>query len=307
MKKWLLPIFASFMILSGAGTDTAEAATQTQLTNTAYKYIGVPYVYGGTTTSGLDCSGYTQLVFKQLGIKINRTSASQYSQGTAVSKSNLQVGDLVFYNTSGKGVSHVGIYVGNNKFAHSATSTGVTVTSMSTSYWAKRYVGAKRIATFDAEEVKNVASEIKDASIDFTVYTSRSEVALKLAEVLNLDVTNTKSPFIDVKADAKYAGAATALYNLGVFTGDKDGKFNPSSPLTRSQMAKVLVEAFDLTMTNKVVNFTDVKPGSWDYDYIKILASNGITIGKGNGTYGGSDYVKISQLNTFIERAKNLQ
>ena len=307
MKKWLLPIFASFMILSGAGADKAEAATQTQLTNTAYKYIGVPYVYGGTTTKGLDCSGYTRLVFQQLGISLNRTSAAQYSQGKAVSKSNLQVGDLVFYNTSGKGVSHVGIYVGNNKFAHSATSTGVTVTSMSTSYWAKRYVGAKRIATFDAEEVKNVASEIKDASIDFTVYTSRSEVALKLAEVLKLDVTNTKSPFIDVKEDTKYAGATTALYNLGVFTGDKDGKFNPSSPLTRSQMAKVLVQAFNLKMTNKVVEFTDVKPGSWDYDYIKILASNGITIGKGNGTYGGSDYVKISQLNTFIERAKNLQ
>ena len=307
MKKWLLPIFASFMILSGAGADKAEAATQSQLTNTAYKYIGVPYVYGGTTTSGLDCSGYTRLVFKQLGISLNRTSAAQYSQGTAVSKSNLQVGDLVFYNTSGKGVSHVGIYIGNNKFIHSATSSGVTVTSMSTSYWAKRYVGAKRIATFEADKVQQVASEIKDSSIDFTVYTSRSEVALKLAKVLNLDVTNTKSPFVDVKADAKYAGATTALYNMGVFTGDKNGKFNPSSPLTRSQMAKVLVEAFDLTMTNKVVNFTDVKPGSWDYDYIKILASNGITIGKGNGTYGGSDYVKISQLNTFVERAQNLQ
>ena len=307
MKKWLLPVFASFMILSGVGAEKAEAATQSQLTNTAYKYIGVPYVYGGTTTSGLDCSGYTRLVFKQLGISLNRTSSAQYSQGKAVSKSNLQVGDLVFYNTSGKGVSHVGIYIGNNKFIHSATSTGVTVTSMSTSYWAKRYVGAKRVATFDADTVKNVASEVKDSSIDFTIYTSRSEVAVRLADVMNLDVTNTKSPFIDVKEDAKYAGAATALYNEGVFTGDTNGKFNPSSPLTRSQMAKVLVEAFDLTMTNKVVNFTDVKPGSWDYDYIKILASNGITIGKGNGTYGGSDYVKISQLNTFIERAEKLQ
>lgn len=307
MKKWLLPVFASCMIFAGAGADKAEAATQSQLTNTAYKYIGIPYAYGGTTTSGLDCSGFTQLVFKQLGITINRTSASQYSQGTAVSKSNVQVGDLVFYNTSGSGVSHVGIYIGNNKFIHSATSTGVTVTSMNTSYWAKRYVGAKRIATFEAEEVQQVANEVKDSSIDFTVFTSRSEVALQLAEVLNLDVANTKAPFIDVKEDTEYAGAATALHNLGVFTGDKDGKFNPSSPLTRSQMAKVLVEAFDLTMTNKVVDFTDVKPESWDYDYIQILASNGITIGKGNGTYGGSDYVKISQLNTFVERAKKLK
>ena len=307
MKKWLLPVFASFMIFSGIGADNAEAATQSQLTNIAYKYIGVPYVYGGTTTSGLDCSGYTQLVYKQLGIKLNRTSAAQYSQGTAVAKSNLQVGDLVFYNTSGKGVSHVGIYVGNNKFAHSGTSTGVTVTSMSTSYWANRYVGAKRVATFDAEGTQQATGEVKDVTIDFTVFTSRGEVALQLAKVLNLDVTNTKSPFVDVKSDSKYAGAATALYQLGVFTGDKDGKFNPSSPLTRSQMAKVLVKAFNLKMTDKVVSFTDVKPGSWDYDYINILASNGITTGKGNGTYGGADYVKISQLNTFIERAKKLK
>ena len=307
MKKWLLPVFASFMIFSGIGADNVEAATQSQLTTTAYKYIGVPYVYGGTTTNGLDCSGYTQLVFKQLGIKLNRTSAAQYSQGTAVAKSNLQVGDLVFYNTSGKGVSHVGIYVGNNKFAHSATSTGVTVTSMSASYWAKRYVGAKRVATFDADNKQQVTEQVKDVTIDFTVYTSRGEVALQLAKVLNLNVTNTNSPFVDVKSDSKYAGAATALYKLGVFTGDQNGKFNPNSPLTRSQMAKVLVEAFDLKMTSKVVRFTDVKSGSWDYDYINILASNGITVGKGNGTYGGTDYVKISQLNTFIERAKKLK
>ena len=71
-------------------------------------------------------------------------------------------------------------------------------------------------------------------------------------------------------------------------------------------MAKVLVEAFDLKMANKVVSFGDVKPGSWDYNYIQILASNGITIGKPNGTYGGTDYVTLTQLNTFIERAKNM-
>ena len=165
MKKWLLPVFASFMIFSGIGADNAEAATQSELTTIAYKYIGVPYVYGGTTTSGLDCSGYTQLVFKQLGIKLNRTSSGQYSQGTAVAKSNLQVGDLVFYNTSGKGVSHVGIYVGNNKFAHSATSTGVTVTSMSASYWANRYIGAKRVAKFDSQGTQQATGEVKDVQL----------------------------------------------------------------------------------------------------------------------------------------------
>lgn len=90
-KKWLLPIFAAFMLFAGTDHNTAEAASTTELTSTANKYIGVPYVYGGTTTRGLDCSGFTQLVFSDLDIKLNRTAATQYTQGTSVSKSNLKV------------------------------------------------------------------------------------------------------------------------------------------------------------------------------------------------------------------------
>lgn len=305
MKKWLLPVFASFMIFAGTGTDNAEAATQNELTTAAYKYIGVPYLYGGTTTRGLDCSGYTQLVYKQMGISINRTTTTQYKQGTAVSKNNLQVGDLVFFNTFGSGVSHVGIYVGNNKFTHAGTSTGVTTASLGSSYWAQRYIGAKRITTFTNGSTQGSTGEVKDSAIDFKIYASRGEVATRLAKVLGVDTTDTNSPFSDIKSSSTYAGAATAMYKLGIFTGT-NGKFNAGSPLTRSQMAKVLVEAFDLKMTNKVVDFKDVKSGSWDYNYIRILASNGITIGKPDGTYSGSDYVTLTQLNTFIERAKNL-
>ena len=305
MKKWLIPVFASFMIATGMGaTNTAEAATKEQLISTANKYIGVPYVYGGTTSKGLDCSGFTQLVFKNLGITIPRTSSQQYNTGKAISKANLQTGDLVFFNTSGAGVSHVGIYTGNNKFIHSATNKGVITSSINDPYyWGSRYVGAKRVATLTDE----MESEVKSAEIDFTVFTSRSEVALKLASTLNLDTSNTNSPFVDVKSDSKYAGAVTALNKLNVFTGDQNGKFNPSSPLTRSQMAKVLVEAFDLKMTNKVVTFKDVKQNAWDYSYIKILASNGITVGNSDGTYGGSSYVTHTQLNAFIERAKKIK
>lgn len=294
-KKWLLPVFAAFMIFAGTDSENVEASSVKDLTATAYQYIGVPYVYGGTSTSGLDCSGFTQKVFKELGHTINRTSGSQYQQGNAVTKDNLQSGDLVFFNTSGAGVSHVGIFVGDGQFIHASTSDGVTVSKLSESYWAKRYAGAKRIANFAAEEVK-------EAAIDFTVYASRGEVVLQLAKALGLDTSNTQSPFVDVKPSSKYAGAVTALHKLGVISGDEDNKFNPSSPVTRAQLAKILVVAFDLEKHGTAPTFKDVSTSHWAYEFVNALSSNRITSGKGDGTFGVGENVKLTHLTTFLER-----
>ena len=112
---------------------------------TGKHYIGVPYVWGGTTPSGFDCSGYVQYVFRAHGVKLPRTSREQYKVGYQISISNLQPGDLVFFNTSGSGASHVGIYIGNGEFLQSGTSRGVSIASLNNSYWSSYYLGARRV------------------------------------------------------------------------------------------------------------------------------------------------------------------
>lgn len=124
------------------------------------KAIGTKYVSGGVTTNGFDCSGFTMYVFDKIGINLPHQSGSQYQMGSAVSRDELRAGDLVFFNTNGKGVSHVGIYVGDGEFAHASSSRGVTISSLSDNYYVNRYVGAKRIMSTDA--YKTVATDSQD-------------------------------------------------------------------------------------------------------------------------------------------------
>jgi cell wall-associated NlpC family hydrolase len=107
--------------------------------------IGTPYVAGGTSSKGFDCSGFSSYVFEKMGVDLPRTSASQAQTGKKIAKSDLIAGDLVFFNTNGRGVSHVGIYVGDGKFAHASSSKGVTISNLSDSYYVNRYVTARRV------------------------------------------------------------------------------------------------------------------------------------------------------------------
>lgn len=123
------------VVISGGAQELLSYASQ---------FLGTPYVWGGTSPSGFDCSGFTQYVFRHVGINLSRTSQSQFNQGTAVSRSNLKPGDLVFFTTYGSGATHVGIYAGNNTMINSSNG-GVTYENMNNSYWAPRYLGARRL------------------------------------------------------------------------------------------------------------------------------------------------------------------
>ncbi|GGG09877.1 hypothetical protein GCM10010912_62870 [Paenibacillus albidus] len=158
MKKKLAAAVLSFSIILTLGAGSAFADSKMdKVIDTA---IGSKYVAGGTSTNGFDCSGFTQYVFNKIGIELPHQSGSQYQMGTAVSQEEMRAGDLVFFNTSGRGVSHVGIYVGEGKFAHASSSRGVTISSLSEKYYVNRYVGAKRIMSTDAYQT--VATDVPD-------------------------------------------------------------------------------------------------------------------------------------------------
>lgn len=129
---------------SSAGASNSTSSSRgSEVLAYAMKFLGYPYVYGGSSPSGFDCSGFTSYVYKHFGVSLSRTAAGQYSNGTAVSRANLQVGDLVMF---GSPINHVGIYAGGGRIVHAANpSRGVTTDTINSGYYNTHYVGARRI------------------------------------------------------------------------------------------------------------------------------------------------------------------
>lgn len=146
----VLAIVSYSLLLSGCSSspnDKGSSSKQT-IVKTAKKMLGVKYRYGGTSPKrGFDCSGLVQYTHKAAGIKLPRTTGQQFKASRWISRKNLEAGDLVFFKTSvSSAVSHVGIYLGKNKFIH-APSSGkhVKINSMKEKYWLKRFTSARRI------------------------------------------------------------------------------------------------------------------------------------------------------------------
>ena len=143
------------------GDGTAVAASSSlgqQVVDYAKQYLGTPYVYGGNGPNSFDCSGYTSYVYRHFGYTLNRTASGQLSNGTSVSKSELQPGDLVFfrYNTS-KAASHVGIYIGGGQFIHASTNTyTVKIDTLTSGHYANVYVAPAASSDFSLAGKKSI-------------------------------------------------------------------------------------------------------------------------------------------------------
>lgn len=134
---------ADRVIADRAGAS--RRAVTAKVVEFAKKFLGVPYSWGGSNGKAFDCSGFAMYVMKQFNVSLDHTASGQFKKGEAVEKKDLQPGDLVFFTTYKKGASHVGVYIGNNKFIHASSSVDqVTITDLGTNYYKRRYLGARR-------------------------------------------------------------------------------------------------------------------------------------------------------------------
>lgn len=144
----LIAVFATaipgYLLLNSA--QAASATTGNNVLATARQYLGRPYVFGASGPSTFDCSGFTRYVYRQYGIYLPHSALAQSKYGTIVAKSALKVGDLIFFtNTYKPGISHVGIYAGNNLIIHAFPRKGVTIQSLSDRYLTSKYAFSTRV------------------------------------------------------------------------------------------------------------------------------------------------------------------
>ncbi|SFK18199.1 S-layer homology domain-containing protein [Halobacillus dabanensis] len=298
-----------------------------QVVDIAHQYSGSPYVYGGTSPSGFDCSGFTQYVFAKAGIDLNRTSRSQYQQGEYVSRSDLKPGDLVFF---GSPIWHVGIYIGNNKMISAENSRDdIEVASLS-GYWGRNYTGAKRVIDDEpvkvAEKQPETLDQYNDVRVGYwaadhiehmsnegiiegyngsfmpTNNITRGSVAKMLSTALGISPSNDQQ-FSDVPSSHWASGYINALAKKGYITGYTDGKFAPNDDITREEIAALFNKVFDLGGSTS--DFSDVNSNHWAYDEIQSLAASGVTHGYTDNTFRPTNEASRSEFTVFLYRATN--
>lgn len=141
--------------VTGEFDKTSYGVKKSELMDKIMEWLGTPYRFGGNSEHAIDCSGWTQRIFMEVAqIVLPRTAREQINVGQKVSRKNLEFGDLVFFHTySRKFASHVGIYLGDNLFAHASSRYGVTVSSLESQFYKNRFIGGRRLSTFDIQKL----------------------------------------------------------------------------------------------------------------------------------------------------------
>ena len=292
--------------------NVSAASAQEDVVNSAKSYIGVPYVFGGTTPKGFDCSGFIRYVLGKVGIDLPRTSSDQYNTGKSVSKADLQPGDLVFFEkTYNKaGVTHSGIYIGNNNFISATSSKGIKIDSLSSTYWGPKYYGAKRVieskpgefsdidpshAAYNAIHtlsVKEIINGYEDGTFRPEEKITRGQAAAIVNRVLNKEPQNINA-FTDVATNSRFAKDIAAIKELGIIQGYEDGTFRPNNYMTRAEMAVIVGKSFNLQNTQMSMassNYSDIDPSYWAHDAIVTLSNIDST-----SIFDGDHYYPTSQ------------
>ena len=165
---------------------TLEAKqTISSLKKSAYSFLGARYRFGGSSRSALDCSSFTQQVFREQSVNLPRTAREQFYVGSEVMRGDLKKGDLVFFQTYARFPSHVGIYLGNRKMIHaSSREHRVVISAMDTPYYLSRYLGARRMTTAasDAIDFNELLLGVEEDNENDTLTDDTLGVSLNLAK-----------------------------------------------------------------------------------------------------------------------------
>jgi peptidoglycan DL-endopeptidase CwlO len=341
MFKKIIFCLGVLLFSSSIGAAIGQASGKTtgeQAVFLAKEHLGVPYKMGGNTLDGFDCSGLILYVYNQLDIKLPRISADQAKVGTEVSKEDLQAGDLVFFKDTYKsGISHAGIYIGEDLFISATSSKGVRIDSINDPYyWQSRYAGARRVTAETASvapsaAVQPAAGSFTDVPSSYWAYEAitnlkkrgiisggnsgefmpdsilkRSEAAKMLTEAFKL-TGKAAGDYQDVPKTHwaySYISAATAS---NYFTGYAGNQFKPDAPITRAEISSLLSRVFNLQPAGQAVSFSDVPVTHWAYQDIQKLAANKITGGYSDGTFQTNRVITRAEFATFLYRALEIK